>query len=136
MDLGQLIVVAANGVERHRATPQVSDDQLTMSVPAAVLDTAAYPLTLDPTVTPETFVSPTPAPQNQAAANVASDGTNYLVVWRDDRSDPNGDIYGARYSPAGARMDGMMRPSWSSVTPAPLRYRAVQTPSAGSIERV
>jgi large repetitive protein len=35
---------------------------------------------------------------------IAFDGTNYLIVWRDDRSQPS-DIYGARVSPGGVVLE-------------------------------
>lgn len=42
---------------------------------------------------------------NQTQPAVVFDGTNYVVVWRDDRADTEGDIYGTRVSPAGQVLD-------------------------------
>ncbi len=43
--------------------------------------------------------------QEQTSPAVASDGTGYLVVWQDDRSDDLGDIYGARMTSQGIVLD-------------------------------
>ena len=42
----------AGGTELHRARPQVDGDRVRLTVPDAVLDGAAYPLTIDPVLSP------------------------------------------------------------------------------------
>jgi len=51
-------------------------------------------------------IAVTKATGDQADPAVAFDGTNFLVVWRDERSGSGADIYGARISKAGAVLDG------------------------------
>ncbi|HEX8705149.1 MAG TPA: Ig-like domain-containing protein, partial [Myxococcaceae bacterium] len=76
-------------------------------VPAALLASAAFPALLAPTVSPE-FGLDTPVTDpgggTQTAPALASNGTDYLAVWADDRAG-DVDIYGARVSAAGAVLD-------------------------------
>ena len=46
-----------------------------------------------------------PAPGSQHNVDIAFDGTNYLVVWEDQRGGGYPDICGARVTPAGAVLD-------------------------------
>src|SRR5439155_21571219 len=45
------------------------------------------------------------APNGQALPNLDVGGTNYLVVWSDDRSGDYDELYGARVAPSGAVLD-------------------------------
>ena len=103
--LGRLVVVDRTGKALFAALPSIHGGRLSMRVPARVLDRARYPLTLDPTVSPEHFVSGTAASGFQGDPASASDGTNSLVVWSDRRSGSSYDIYGSRVSSTGAVLD-------------------------------
>ena len=78
----------ARGRDLYRASPQ-SRGGASSRIPSSVLARGAYPLTLDPVISPEYAVSDpvySPAPGTQRSPAVAFDGTNYLVVWQDNRS--------------------------------------------------
>ena len=78
-----------------------------LRVPAELLASAAYPALLAPTVSPEFGLDmpvTDPGGGTQTAPALASNGTNYLAVWADDRAG-DVDVYGARVSAAGAVLD-------------------------------
>jgi hypothetical protein len=108
MVMGDLVVKDRGGAERYRATPGADAHGVTLTVPASVLAGADYPLTVDPTVSPEHPVSDPvlgPASGAQDAPAVAFDGTNYLVVWDDYRSATSIGVFGARVSRTGVLLD-------------------------------
>ena len=81
------------------------DERIAISVPDDILAGTTFPATLDPTVSAEVAVD---APVNGATGAsstfpaIAFDGTNYLVVWADQRLSRDEDIFATRISPAGA----------------------------------
>jgi hypothetical protein len=105
--VSHLVVRDAQSRELYRAQPAVAGRKLSLTVPGRVLRGAAYPLTIDPVVTPE-YPASNPvvgaARGEQHEPALAFDGTNYLVAWRDHRSGISG-IYGTRASPTGRVLD-------------------------------
>ena len=82
--------------------------QLVLRVPADVIDGAAYPAVLDPTISAElTIDTPVNGPRggNQVQPAIASNGTNYLLVFVDGLFG-NDDIRGARFGADGTLIDG------------------------------
>jgi hypothetical protein len=107
--MGDLVVLDADGVELYRSLPDVRGSDLELRVPATILETAKYPLTIDPVIKPEYPASNAAAgPKasgDQLRPALAFDGTNYLVVWVDDR-DNQVDLYGALVTPDGSVLGG------------------------------
>ncbi len=105
--MGELVVRDAHRREIFRALPRVSGKRLTLRVPAEILARAAYPVVLDPVISPEYPASDpfyVAASEDQAKPAVASDGAGFLVVWEDYRYAH--DIYAARVNSSGTVLDG------------------------------
>ena len=104
--MSELAVKDAHGTEILRALPVANGHRVDLRVPGRVLSRAAYPVTVDPVVSPE---YPTSDPVYGAAVGdqmdpaLATNGSSSLVVWEDERSD--GEIYGARVGSDGEVLD-------------------------------
>ncbi len=97
--IGRVVVVDSLG--RRWDTPsEVTGNTLITTVPAGILDCASYPLAVDPIVGPEFEVPgvfPVPKEGNNHGIAVASDGSDYLVVWVNQlRLGSPGEIWAAR----------------------------------------
>lgn len=104
---GKATWVDARGV-RTPVASRFGDGHITLTVPADVLEKSAYPAVLDPIVGPEIAIdTPVYAATNddQYQTVVSFGGTNYLVVWADERYQNSLDVYGVRVTPAGTILD-------------------------------
>ena len=104
---GNVTVVDARG--RTLPVPvRFEGGAIRVDVPAPFLESADYPVTIDPQIGPETSVgNPVigAAAFGQTTPAVSFDGTNYLVVWLGGNLSNWTEVWGARVSKAGAVLD-------------------------------
>ncbi len=88
---------------RTEIDPTFADGEIEILVPAGVVEGARYPVVVDPVISAEFGAdqqAPLPLNEESSGADVAHDGTNYLVVF-----DDNHDIIGARVAADGSVLD-------------------------------
>ena len=114
--ISQAVAVDARG-NRLALASRAAQHGLSIVVPESFLNTAVFPIAIDPLISVEfDLAAPitTAAPSAQFAPAIASDGTNYLVVWHDNRNGPELDLYAARVATNGTVLD----PSGFAITTA------------------
>jgi hypothetical protein len=81
VSLGETVISDARGVELGRSVPTGADGRVSLVVPDHVLREAAYPLTVDPSVSDPVGV---PGNDESDSTSVAFNGVSYLVAWQSD----------------------------------------------------
>lgn len=104
---GHATWIDALGIRTH-VPARFEQDGVVLSVPASTVEGSVFPAVLDPEISPEVSMD---EPVNGVDSSlrfspvVTRGRGGYLVVWTDDRSRTNWDIYGARVSETGALLD-------------------------------
>ncbi len=83
------------------------EGKLVLSLPGDFVDSAQYPLVLDPLLGAVIPLEFNPLTDDRSVA-LASDGDDYLVVWRRFTSSSDADILGQRVSGAGATLGSLL----------------------------
>ena len=106
LSYGAVTVIDAVGRE-YRCMPQIARGVLKISVPESYIQTAVFPITIDPVVGPRVPISPMyePADGIQENAEVAASPYGFLVVWQDNRGTNGTDIFGCRLDENGQVID-------------------------------
>ncbi len=106
--VSDVTLVDARGV-RSSLPLQVQNNLIEVNIPAQLLADAHYPIAIDPLIGPAFPLIYNIQTNGQFQPAVAGNGTNYLVVWTDQRDQPtlgNGnDIWGTRVSPVGVVLE-------------------------------
>lgn len=114
--IGDAVAVDSAG-RRLRLETVARPFGLGIVVPESFLASAQFPIAIDPLISAEFDLSDpvtAAAPSAQFSPAIAGDGTNYLVVWHDNRNGANLDLYAARVATNGAVLD----PSGFAITTA------------------
>ncbi len=105
-DLGAVTIGAVTGIDardrRAAGTVRLDGEEVVLSLPAAFVDSAAYPLVLDPLIGAE--ITASPGTFDDVNADVAYDTSNdvYLGVWQREWSASNVDLRAQRVDSTGA----------------------------------
>ncbi len=107
MDTSGIVVSAATSDQLYPAVAFDGTDFLVVwqDERSAESDIYGARVTRDGAVLDPSGIAVSTAAYDQSFPAVSFDGTDFLVVWQDERGDEFGDIYGARVSVAGAVLD-------------------------------
>ncbi len=94
------IAIDGNG-HRSPVSTRFVDGEIVLRVPAAFVESAALPLTIDPVIT--TFVASGDATRRDFSADIAYDDGNarWMVVWQRQFSATDADVYAEAFTPSG-----------------------------------
>lgn len=107
LDPGGIVISNAAG---YQSSPAIAFDGTNYVVAWADFRTLSYDAYVARVSKSGTVLDPTGIPVSQATGDqnslaIVFDGTNYMMVWRDERNGTYTDIYGARVSPSGVVLD-------------------------------
>jgi len=105
--LGAVTGVDAGGRTAAGALRRLPDATLELSLPAAFVDTAAFPVVLDPLISPAVPVGDTALDEEAPDAAWDDDYSHWMVVWQVDFSAADQDIRGAFLD-----SDGVLQTTW------------------------
>ena len=101
------VTVIDNNAKTCQVQPQIRGNRLIINIPKDFVDSAKFPILVDPLVGPETKVGPAynAAPKMQENVEIAAGANGYFVVWQDTRGTNGMDIFGCRLSATGEVLD-------------------------------
>jgi hypothetical protein len=111
LSIGALTIVDATGAA-HTGSISIGGGELELRVPAALVDSAVYPLRLDPLIGSATMISqPHPFYDNSAKeSDIAHDAglDRYLVVWREPAASSGFQVLAYRLDMNGAKVGSVL----------------------------